>query len=74
MVYSFVSGSSAIGVNKRQMLQVLVQRLINNYKVLPNHTEWGWVGEPIDSWKSFLTCKVLDAHQSIGSILEKDEL
>jgi hypothetical protein len=64
IVYSFINGSTNYArKNKKEMLQVLVEGLINHYQIVPSGRGWGWADEVTDSWERFLVNRVLEANQ-----------
>jgi fructosamine-3-kinase len=74
IVYSFINGSTNyIRKNKKEILKALVQRLLNNYKSVPNDIGWGWADQPTDSWQSFLLNEILETNKIIDSRLDRNE-
>ena len=73
IVYSFINGSTNyLRKNKKEMLKVLVQGLLNNYKLVPNDIGWGWADQPTDSWQVFLIDEIFEAKKLINSRLDNN--
>lgn len=73
IVYSFIEGSTNYGrKNKKELLKILVQNLLNHYKPDPD-IGWGWADEPTDSWQCFLMNNIIEANKMIGSRLDSDD-
>jgi hypothetical protein len=73
IVYSFITGSTNFARrNKQEMLKVLVQGLINNYKTVPL-VGWGYTDELTDSWQGFLLNKIIEVNKILKSHLGRDE-
>ncbi len=73
-VYSFINGSTNYSKkNKKDMLCVLVNELINNYRPISQYIGWGWADEPTASWRSFLMTEILEANKIIGSQLSRND-
>jgi aminoglycoside phosphotransferase len=71
LVYSFLSGTTKyVKKNKKEILQVLVEGLLNLYKSVPNNIGWGWADQPAESWQNFLLNELVDAKKLIQSRLE----
>ncbi|WP_342587503.1 hypothetical protein [Halalkalibacter urbisdiaboli] len=71
IVYSYINGSTNYDrKNKKQMLKVLVQGLLNNYKSSPNDFGWGWADQPVDTWQSFLMDEIIETKKILDSRLD----
>jgi fructosamine-3-kinase len=74
ILYSFLSGTTKyVEKNKKEILKVLVEGLINLYRPAPKDIGWGWADEPADSWNSFLFNEMLAAQKIIHSRLELND-
>lgn len=74
IVYTFINGSTNYDrYNKKEMLKVLVQGLLNNYKPVSNDIGWGWADQPVDSWQSFLMNEVIEANKTINSRIDSND-
>ncbi|MFK3938068.1 phosphotransferase family protein [Alkalihalobacillus sp. NPDC078783] len=74
MVYSYIKGTVANqSFKKREVLKVLVEEVINHYTPGPKEGAWGWVDDPVNTWKAFLLNEIAEASALIGSRLKSDE-
>ncbi|MCE7793785.1 aminoglycoside phosphotransferase family protein [Salipaludibacillus sp. CUR1] len=74
IVYTFINGTANyVRKNKKEMLKLLVQQLLNNYKPVPNDIGWGWADDPADSWQSFLLDEIGEAYEIINSRLVSND-
>lgn len=72
LIYSYITGNAEHNLTKIQILKEVVLNVINNYKINDKLSGFGLLGEN-SSWEEYLTFKVKDAADRIGSILtEKD--
>ncbi|WP_223701466.1 phosphotransferase [Sutcliffiella deserti] len=74
MVYSFINGSTDyVAINKKEMLRILVEELLNKYKDAPSAVGWGWPEDPVESWQHFLMNEVVETNRILASRLDKGD-
>ncbi|MEK4670401.1 MULTISPECIES: phosphotransferase [unclassified Niallia] len=70
-VYSFIEGTvNDKRVNKKDMLQKLVQGLLNTYTPVATESGWGWADEPSVSWEDFITAEMKEANDILQHYLD----
>ena len=74
IVYSFVAGAVDYPrKNKKEMLQILVQQLVKQYRSVEEPAGWGWADELTDSWQSFLLSRANESSTILKTYLEKED-
>ncbi|WP_459502310.1 aminoglycoside phosphotransferase family protein [Bacillus sp. C1] len=74
MIYSFIPGSTSYHAgNKKEILCTLVQEVIHTYKPAIEMDQWGWKEEPVDSWKSFLLKRVMEARENVRAYIAEED-
>lgn len=74
MVYTFIAGETNYPQNnKREILKVLVEGLLNHYQSTTNDRGWGFADEPVESWQEFLLDNIKEANKRIGSHLDNED-
>lgn len=73
LVYSFIPGS-VISAKQEDLLTLLVTDFINHYNRLPEYKGWGWIDEPVESWREFLLQRVDGAREILLSTLGEGDI
>lgn len=73
ILYTYVEGEMYADFQRKDVLKVLVQKVINHYKPAETHNIWGMMEEPVGSWQEFLLAEVEVAGESLSSVLSKED-
>lgn len=74
LVYSFIEGETNLGViDKKQMLKLLVEGLINHYKITKKYNGWGWADDFSSSWFDFMETRVEESSILLADYLGEDD-
>jgi hypothetical protein len=74
IVYSFIEGDTVYRrKNKCEILVSLVQNVINQYKLAPLASDWGWADEPSKSWHEFLLQRAINAKGFLQNYLKEED-
>lgn len=74
IVYSFISGTTNLtGINKQEMLQTLVERVINKYTPIPVNIGFGYINKLTDSWNVFLKNEIIEVNEFLKPHVARDE-
>jgi fructosamine-3-kinase len=74
IVYTFIEGDTVYKrKNKCKILVSLVQNVINQYKLAPSTSGWGWSDEPSKSWHEFLLQRANIAKGILQNYLKEED-
>ncbi|HDX9703235.1 aminoglycoside phosphotransferase family protein [Bacillus thuringiensis] len=74
IVYSYIKGNVRTQKpSKKEVLQIIVEQLINNYEIIDVQAGWGWIENRRDSWKQFLRDWIVEADSWILSAISKKD-
>ena len=73
LAYTYISGSTvnSAGTSKKEFLQALVSRLINQYHPISSNESWGRKDAPVKSWVHFLAEEVATAQEILAPYLRE---
>jgi aminoglycoside phosphotransferase len=73
-LYSYINGETqSKNANKKAFLTTLVKDFINNYTRYSDFPSYGYLDEPITTWRGFLLNEALEARGIIKDILSKED-
>lgn len=74
LVYTYLEGSTHnSGLNKIDILKIVADSLISQYRVETTFEGWGWIDEPSRSWNEFLLKRVEESERIINQVLTQDD-
>jgi hypothetical protein len=73
-IYSYINGSTHINRGiKKDWLTVLVNELLNKYKIYNSNSTWGRLEYPCNTWYEFNTISIEEARVNIGSTITMED-
>lgn len=74
IIYTFISGAiNEASLNKKHLLQALIEKFINHYKKVSIEECFGCVDERTESWIHFLWNEIMEVHKVVNPYLAKKE-
>lgn len=75
IVYAHIPGSTVKTISsKKEILQTLAVRLINQYQAVSSNAGWGRQDAPASSWQQFLSQEVQAARELVEPFLKKEDI